>query len=77
MVRRGLIAVEANLVCADGVSCIYRYLDAILAHLGSEAVMIPPTPHLTRYKREVAVKQVRACWRRGAVLLQARGLNLP
>lgn len=26
--------------------------------LGSEAVMIPPTPHLTRYKREVAVAQV-------------------
>lgn len=37
---------------------LYRYLDAILTALGSEAVMIPSVPPLTRYKREVAVKQV-------------------
>lgn len=46
----------SNRVSAD--VALYRYLDAILTVLGSEAVMIPPVPPLTRYKREVAVKQV-------------------
>lgn len=42
-----------------------RYLDVILQALGSAAVLVPPVPPLTRYKREVAVKQVGwvgGCW---------------
>jgi hypothetical protein len=50
-----------------------RYLDAMLGQLGPEAALIPPSPPLTRYKREVAVKQVRCG--RGRLGTQPRGLD--
>lgn len=39
---------------------LIRYLAGILERLGPWDALVPPLPALTRYKREVAVKQVRA-----------------
>lgn len=50
-----------HVVCclpASPPACPSSYLETILEQLGSWTVMVPPLPPLTRYKREVAIKQV-------------------
>ena len=40
----------------DSLVELFRYIKFVTSTVGSTEAVVPPTPNLTRYKRELAVK---------------------